>query len=94
MLTLARSLARYFDKDGDGTIDGTEFLLLFTKLGFNEKNRRRRERHKEKIRRDAEKKKWWENKQREIEAKNLEAIDRSFTEAHKEVRSGAALTYI
>ena len=35
-----------------------------------------------------------ENKQREIEAKNLEAIDRSFTEAHKEVRSGAAFTYI
>jgi len=81
----AGAIIKYFDKDGDGTIDGTEFLLLFTKLGFNEKGRRRRERKKEKERRDAEHKKWWENKQREIEQKQLESVDRSFTDEHKEL---------
>jgi Ca2+-binding EF-hand superfamily protein len=84
----AGAVIKYFDKDGDGTIDGTEFLLLFTKLGFNEKTRRRDVRKKEKERRDQEQKKWWENKQRELEEKNKNTIDRSFTDAHKELALG------
>ena len=36
-----RALSQYFDRDGDGTVDGAEFLLVFFKRGFAEKNRRR-----------------------------------------------------
>ena len=35
------ALAQYFDRDGDGTVDGAEFLLVFFRRGFAEKNRRR-----------------------------------------------------
>ena len=76
----------------DGTVDGTEFLLLFTKLGFNEKTRRLAERRKEKERRDRKDKIWWEQRQREIEQNNAKKIDRSFTPAHKEIALGKIAT--
>ncbi|GMH77158.1 hypothetical protein TrRE_jg4467 [Triparma retinervis] len=81
----AGAVIKYFDKDGDGTVDGTEFLLLFTKLGFNEKTRRFKERKKEKERRDALDKIWWEKREMEIQQNNEKKVDRSFTPAHKEL---------
>ena len=38
-----KALITYFDNDGDGTVDGAEFLLTFFRRGFNEKARRTRE---------------------------------------------------
>lgn len=70
----AGAVIKYFDKDGDGTVDGTEFLLLFTKLGFNEKTRRFNERKKEKERRDKKDKLWWE--QREKVRQSRSNVDR------------------
>jgi len=81
----AGAVIKYFDKDGDGTVDGTEFLLLFTKLGFNEKSRRFAERKKEKERRDALDKIWWGKREKEIEQNNEKKVDRSFTPAHKQL---------
>ena len=81
----AGAVIKYFDKDGDGTVDGGEFLLLFTKLGFNEKGRRFAERKKEKERRDLQDKQWWIKREREINQMNAKKVDRSFTPAHKEL---------
>lgn len=38
------ALMHEFDKDGDGTIDGSEFLVKFTQMGFEEKGNRFRQR--------------------------------------------------
>ncbi|GMH66716.1 hypothetical protein TL16_g10998 [Triparma laevis f. inornata] len=84
----AGAVIKYFDKDGDGTVDGTEFLLLFTKLGFNEKTRRFNERKKEKERRDKKDKLWWEQREKEIQQNNANKVDRSFTSAHKDIALG------
>ena len=38
------ALMHEFDRDGDGTIDGSEFLVKFTQMGFEEKGNRFRRR--------------------------------------------------
>eukprot|EP00620_Florenciella_sp_RCC1587_P019114 CAMPEP_0182578550 /NCGR_PEP_ID=MMETSP1324-20130603/41358_1 /TAXON_ID=236786 /ORGANISM="Florenciella sp., Strain RCC1587" /LENGTH=77 /DNA_ID=CAMNT_0024794505 /DNA_START=8 /DNA_END=238 /DNA_ORIENTATION=+ len=34
------ALMKFFDKDGDGVIDCSEFLITFFKVGFEEKDKR------------------------------------------------------
>ena len=90
------ALMHEFDKDGDGTVDGSEFLVKFTQLGFAEKNerfRRRKEFDERKRQKEIEREKARLAKQAAEDAKKValgEVKDEDWKSAMAKITAAAA----
>eukprot|EP00618_Florenciella_parvula_P035568 CAMPEP_0119484630 /NCGR_PEP_ID=MMETSP1344-20130328/11578_1 /TAXON_ID=236787 /ORGANISM="Florenciella parvula, Strain CCMP2471" /LENGTH=1104 /DNA_ID=CAMNT_0007519231 /DNA_START=22 /DNA_END=3334 /DNA_ORIENTATION=+ len=76
------ALMKFFDKDGDGVIDCSEFLITFFKVGFEEKDKRAKAKAKLK----EQKRKKEEEEKKKMEAEKLRKameFDRKYSEADK-----------
>ncbi|CAM9433698.1 unnamed protein product [Scytosiphon promiscuus] len=73
-----------FDKDGDGTVDVVEFTKTFFKMGFDEREKRARERREAEARREAIKREEEARRRREEQKKNALKLNSSYSEEHHE----------
>jgi Ca2+-binding EF-hand superfamily protein len=74
------ALMSYFDKDGDGRISCAEFLIQFTKVGFEERSRRRKYWAAYEERKATQKKREMIQKQIQAEQRNALKIEYNYNE--------------